>query len=269
MPTTAEVIQIAKISQYLASNDIAKGSLFGARIDPMLDIILYLERTAVEWAYNQNPNYEGIYETTQYLYWLCGKYKFKAQYILANGSGGTIAPVVPMDDCCLTIYPIYITAADLDENGNYINSQIVGDNVIVFFNDNDEKWHRAGGDWFEYTENGIRITAAYDETYTWIIQKLGTSDSQPIDTPSVVNYNLTENDTLIENIVLSEEGQLITIAIIPNEFTYNWDTNFIFGDTPPIQTPNGANTLQLFTFQYIAAANKLLCVGQSLNIPHS
>lgn len=54
--TVAEQIQYAKISQYLSANDVAAGALWGARIDPRLPIILYMERKAVEELYNlENP----------------------------------------------------------------------------------------------------------------------------------------------------------------------------------------------------------------------
>jgi hypothetical protein len=264
MPTTAATISLEKISQYLVSNDLAKGSLFGKKLNPYWDIILFMERKALEWAYSQSASYEDIYQATQYNYWLCYKTN-KAAYILANGSGGTIAPVVPIDDCCLTIYPIFITAADLDEDGNYVNSQIVGDNVIVFANDNNQKYHRAG-DGFEYTTEGLQITMEYDETYTWVIQKLGISDSQPANTPSLYNYNLTANATLIENVPATTDGQIITIAIKPNGFTYTWGTFFAFNDNMPQQPAAiGANTMQLYTFQYSAAIDRLICVAQALN----
>jgi hypothetical protein len=267
MPTTPVTIQIEKISQYLVSNEIAKGSLFGQKLNPNWDVILYMERMGLSWALSQSSTYEDIYAATQYNYWLCYKTN-KASYILANGSGGTIAPVVPIDDCCLSIYPIYITAADLDEDGNYNNSNIVGDNVIVFFNSNNQNFLTAGSG-FEYTTTGIQITMEYDETYSWVIQKLGSSDSAPIDTPNVYNYNLIADATLIENVIATTDGQIVTIAIKPNGFTYTWDTFFVFNDNMPEQPGAiGVNTVQLYTFQYISAINKLVCVAQGLNTPY-
>jgi len=57
MPLTVlQIINIAKISQYLAAQDVAKGSLFGNRITPDTPKILYMERKAVEWLYNLTPN---------------------------------------------------------------------------------------------------------------------------------------------------------------------------------------------------------------------
>ena len=267
MPTTSNTISLQKISQYIVGNDIAKGSLFGKKLNQYWDIVLYMERKSLEWAYSQSSTYEDIYQATQYNYWLCYKPN-KAAYILANGSGGTIAPVVPIDDCCLSIYPIRITAADLDEDGNYVNSQIVGDNVIVFANDNNQKWW-AAGEGFEYTVTGIQITMEYDETYSWIIQKLGTSDSQPANTPNIYNYNLIANATPIVNVTATEDGQLIIIAIKPNGFTYVWGSAFAFNDNWPEQPGAiGTNTIQLYTFAYSAAIGKLICVNQAINTPY-
>jgi hypothetical protein len=264
MPTTPVTIQLQKISQYKVSNDIAKGSLFGKKLNQYWDIILYMERCGLSWAYSQSSTYEDIYKATQYNYWLVYKPN-QAAYILANGSGGTIAPVVPIDDCCLTIYPIFITANDLDEDGNYVNSQIVGDNVIVFANDNNQKYHRAG-DGFEYTTEGLQITMEYDETYTWVIQKLGISDSQPASTPTVYNYNLTANDTIIAPITATEDGQIVIVAIKPNGFTYDWDDSFGFNDNWPKQEAAiGVNTLQTYNFYYSAAIGKLICYAQGIN----
>lgn len=56
MLTILENITIAKISQHLASNDIANGGMYGQRPNPMLPIQLYVERKAVEFRFN--------YETT-------------------------------------------------------------------------------------------------------------------------------------------------------------------------------------------------------------
>lgn len=264
MPTTANTVSLEKISQYTVGNDIARGSLFGPKLNQFWDVILYMERKSLEWALSQSSTYEDIYAATQYNYWLTYKTN-KAAYILANGAGGTIAPVVPIDDCCLSIYPIRITAADLDEDGNYVNSQIVGDNVIVFANDNNQKWW-AAGEGFEYNINGIQITMEYDETYSWIIQKLGTSDSSAANTPNVYNYDLTEDATLIENVPATVDGQIVIIAIKPNGFTYTWDTFFSFNDNWPEQPGAiGANTLQSYSFYYSAAINKLICYTQGIN----
>ncbi len=268
MPTIEEMIDIAKLSQPLSANYIRKRGLYGGGIDKKLPRLLYMVRKTVEHRFDQDPDDTTLPATSNYLYALCAPFNLEAQRILNIGGGGSVSPVTPGsgDD---EIYPIRITAVDdLNDDGEYNNPSIVGDNLIVFANDVNQKWW-AAGEGFEYTPTGIRITMAYDETYVWIIEKLGTGTSTTVAVPSVTDYNLTENDTLIENIQATTEGQLITIAIVPNGFTYSFDTIFLFGDTPALQTPNDAGTLQIFTFQYISAANKLLCISQALNIPHS
>jgi hypothetical protein len=265
MPTTATTIDLAKISQYKVGNDIQKGSLFGQKLDPKWDITLYLERKALESA-----SYEDIFDVTQYVYWLTYKPN-QALAILNAGGGGEIAPVTPDSECCVDLYPIHITQADFEDDGvSYNNADIVGDNIMIFVNQVSQTWWFAGNG-FVYTPTGIRITipgfdaSQYD--YDIIIEKLGSADATPSDTPNVINYNLTADDTLIENVNATTDGQVITITVIPNGFTYNFDTMFIAGDQPTLQTSTDENTIQVFNFQYIAAANKLLLTGLSANVP--
>lgn len=93
MPTVPQIIEIAKISQYLAAKDIAKGALFGQRKSTTTAIILYCERKAVEWLYDLDPTSETLTLTANYLYSLCRGYNLKAQSI--TGGGGSIVPPVP------------------------------------------------------------------------------------------------------------------------------------------------------------------------------
>lgn len=91
--TVAQIIDIAKISQYLAQVDVQKGSLFSPRVAPLTPQILYLERKAVEWMYNLDPANTSLFQTSQYLYSLCRGYNLQAQQI--SGTAGTISPVNP------------------------------------------------------------------------------------------------------------------------------------------------------------------------------
>ncbi len=271
MPTTTDTISLAKISQYLVGNDIAKGSLFGKKLNQYWDVVLYMERMAIQWAASQSSTYEDIYKNTAYVYWLCYK-TIRAQYILNTGGGGSLAPVTSPDDCCIDLFPIKITQADFEADGvSYNNPDIVGKNLTIFVNEVSQQfWYAPTG--FVYTPDGIRVTIpgfdANTYEYTILIDQLGNSEGT-VTTPTVVNYNLTADNTLIENILtVTADGQKVIVAIVPNGFTYSFDTLFAFGDTPPLQTPNAANTLQIFTFEYFAAISKLVCTAQSLNIPN-
>lgn len=89
----SDIIGIAKISQFLAANDVAKGSLFGGRISPNTPKILYMERMAVEWMYNIDPSDSSLTLTANYLYSLCRGYNLAAQGILNQGGGGQVSPI--------------------------------------------------------------------------------------------------------------------------------------------------------------------------------
>lgn len=90
--TIAQIINIAKISQYLAQVDVAKGALYGQRVTPLTPKILYTERKAVEWLYDLDPTNSTLTLTANYLYSLCRGYNLKAQSITG---GGSVAPPVP------------------------------------------------------------------------------------------------------------------------------------------------------------------------------
>lgn len=94
--TVAQIINIAKISQYLSAQDAAKGSLFGQRLIPDTSKILYMERKAVEWLYDLDSTDDTLTLTSNYLYSLCRGYNLKASRISGGGgSGGTISPISP------------------------------------------------------------------------------------------------------------------------------------------------------------------------------
>lgn len=85
---TQDVIGIAKVSQYLWNDSIPKeNAFFGGTIDPRKAIQLYMERKALEYAFDQDlANQEG---TSMYVYALCGAKLPAAMEIIANGSTGS------------------------------------------------------------------------------------------------------------------------------------------------------------------------------------
>lgn len=91
--TVADILNIARISEYIATLDVAKGALDGRRVVPETPQVLYNERKAVEYWYNLSPNDSSLVETSNYLYSLCRGYNLQAQQIA--GTGGTISPVNP------------------------------------------------------------------------------------------------------------------------------------------------------------------------------
>lgn len=87
-PTILEIIDIANISQYLASKDVAFDGIFNwGSLDKDLPLKIYDVREAVEWMYAQDPNYSSLFQVATYLYQLCGKYSGIAKGIAAQNSG--------------------------------------------------------------------------------------------------------------------------------------------------------------------------------------
>ena len=95
MQTIPTIINMGKVSTYLCANDTANGSLFGARLDPNLFRLIYIEMRSLAWAYSQSPTYTNIEAVANYNVALYGKYGIKAISILDGGGGGSVAPVSP------------------------------------------------------------------------------------------------------------------------------------------------------------------------------
>lgn len=92
MPTVAEIILYAKVSQQLAVCDINNQKyLKGGAIDERLPLLLYIVRKDVEWLYELNPSDPSLRATANYLYALCGQYALEAQYTQGNNAG-TVVP---------------------------------------------------------------------------------------------------------------------------------------------------------------------------------
>lgn len=58
--TVQQIIDIARISQFLAANDASLGNFFGKRLCPDTAKVLYMERKAVEWLYNLDGAVQGV-----------------------------------------------------------------------------------------------------------------------------------------------------------------------------------------------------------------
>lgn len=93
VPTTSTIINVAIISQYLSTRDIAS-KCFSANQVPnkRLPQLIRSIRKSVEWAYNYNPSDPTLLKTGEYLYALCAPYSQTALNILSNVSA--VAPIV-------------------------------------------------------------------------------------------------------------------------------------------------------------------------------
>lgn len=79
MLSVPSIIEIAKVSQYLAQNDIDNKGLYGGGVDLDLPKKLYNIRKSVEWMYDQDSTEPSLGATSEYLLALCSKYRSLAQ----------------------------------------------------------------------------------------------------------------------------------------------------------------------------------------------
>jgi len=128
MPTNTIILSNAPIASVLAGNDISKGSLYGQRIDPLLDQKIYATYFVIKKIYDLNPNYSGITAACLYLWELMGKYGIAAQAYTGGGSVA-IAGITTT-----TSFPIYITEANFTTATFYPNTNISGNNILIFYN---------------------------------------------------------------------------------------------------------------------------------------
>lgn len=93
MPSALTVVEYGKISQYLSANDIAKGTVFrNGSVDPLLPEKLNIVWSSLEHLVDTDPTNDGITETKNFLFSLCGKWALQASTILGNSGGQTIEP---------------------------------------------------------------------------------------------------------------------------------------------------------------------------------
>lgn len=86
------ILRIAKIAQYLATDGISASNNFrGKAVDERLARMIYCERMAVQFIYDQNPNEPTLQGTANYLFAILGRY---GQLALARLAGLSIAPPV-------------------------------------------------------------------------------------------------------------------------------------------------------------------------------
>lgn len=148
--TVAQIIDVAKISQYLAQVDVQKGSLFSPRVAPLTPQILYLERKAVEWMYNIDPADTSLFQTSQYLYSLCRGYNLQAQQI--SGTAGSISPVQPAQ--IPNPYDFEVTGSSLIVNGQstITLNAFIGFNVLFVRNGIPQSTINTGGTYYSWVK---------------------------------------------------------------------------------------------------------------------
>jgi hypothetical protein len=91
--TVVQTIQVAKISQALATADIARRGLFAGGRDIRTPRKIYMVRKDVEWLYGLDPSDDSLTGTANFLYALCAPYNLEALNMI--NQGGAVSPVSP------------------------------------------------------------------------------------------------------------------------------------------------------------------------------
>jgi hypothetical protein len=168
------ILDIARVSAYLISIDIAKGSLFGQRVDPRWPLRLFLVRRNVEWLQGLDATHPTLRDTANYLFDLCGGYAARALRIMTtagvvpgdgSAGGGVVLPTPSPSAYTLDFeYLIELSGADfalttLTADGRatrYDNPKIVGKDLVVMAPDIVQRSLLVGVEW-QPTATGIEI----------------------------------------------------------------------------------------------------------------
>lgn len=133
MPTIPEIITIAKGSQPLCANDVARKVYGGLGVDLLLPRKIYMVRKNVERIYGQDPDDETLPATANYLYALCGKYGLAAQH--KNGTAGTIAAISTGEAPAQLNFTVAASGTTLvDGQSSVTLSSFIGFNLVVVKN---------------------------------------------------------------------------------------------------------------------------------------
>jgi hypothetical protein len=123
----SNIIIYAKISQYLAANDISKTLIFkgGPPPNTRLSRLLYIVRKQVSLVFTNNPLDSTLDSTANYLYALCGKYINQAKLILGQGGSGAI--VNPTTGTATSLTGVFVQFK-IGDPGSLMNA---GDTVLT------------------------------------------------------------------------------------------------------------------------------------------
>ena len=130
--TISQIINIAKISEYLSTLDKVRSGLFGAGIPSNLPNLIYNVRKCVERKYDQLVPSNSLTNTSNYLLSICGKFGIAAQYI--SGTGGSIVPPTP-GGTGINPYLIKVVSADFATPTRYNDVRLVDKTYVIFWNE--------------------------------------------------------------------------------------------------------------------------------------
>jgi hypothetical protein len=113
MPSALTIVEYGKISQYLSADAIAKGTVFSnGNLNPMLPEQLNIVWTSLEHLIDTDPTNDGITETKNFLFSLCGKWALAASATVGNSGGQVIEPPSGLGSVIVAIY-LQFTVGDV------------------------------------------------------------------------------------------------------------------------------------------------------------
>lgn len=167
--TVAQIINIARISLYLAADDVANGVMYGIRKIPTSPRIIYMELKALEFMYALDPTNTSLTQVANYVYSICRGYNLAAQGV--SGGGGSISPINPNVSIPAPV-EFVVTDSSFMINGqaSVLIPQFAGYNVMFNRNNVPQTMVDTGGTWFTWNKNTTLFTvygaAATDELFS-------------------------------------------------------------------------------------------------------
>lgn len=267
--TYAEAIEVGDISTYLYANKVAKGALFGAKLDPKTPVTIAMETDAIRWQYEGDPTDTSLTQTCNYLLWLCRSVAQKAIVVMNGVSGGTVVnPITPTPPTVTAIPFYFVYKSDFSSATTYVNSALQNKDIAVFGN-----WINRYLEEDEYSLSGNTLTiliSGFDkdafDSGRIILRVDINGDASAVEDVSYVTYNLSEA-TEIQSLGVGTAYQKRQVIITPNGFDYTWASSFEFSEDNPEQPDaKDAGTKQIYEFTYDPIQGKDVCTGQSINI---
>jgi hypothetical protein len=96
MRTVLDIINIAKVSEYLSMNTIQLRALYGGGLEFELPYKIYNVRKSLEWAYNNQPEVptteqkNELAKSANYIYSLCAAFSLRAEDIITSYNTKTL-----------------------------------------------------------------------------------------------------------------------------------------------------------------------------------
>jgi len=150
--SVSQIINIAKISQYLCANDIDKKGIYGGGQDLSLPRKIYCVRKNVEWLFSLSSTDTSLIQTSNYLYALCAPYNQQAINMLAI-SGGSISPVSPINSP--EPYDFEVTSSSFIVDGQSVKNIPLfrGYNLLFIRGNIPQSQVNIGGNYFTWDKN--------------------------------------------------------------------------------------------------------------------